>query len=411
MKAKVLWVWLVLCGAAVAQTVFTNGIDVNNTVVRGVGLIDLSQTDLSKTPSVAQLMGYEPSTNGVIKDNKYLIPLCTLQLITDDIVARSTNGLALCDASSNVVVLIRNGALYGNGAGLTNLNSSQIMGLGSAAFLSSADVAHTDAAQLGAGATAINNSTALGAWSAATTNGVAVGQNANGNAAGTALGYHANGADDGVAMGVWANGSNAGLAIGDSANGSGIGTAVGISAIGTTYGVALGLAASGATYGVGIGSAANGANSGLAVGGWSVGTNSGVAVGQCAQGSTYGTAVGRGANGTDYGTAVGFATDGSLYGVAMGWRAYGATFGTALGMYATAPGVGNVALGGSDNSATAASVPTNWTHTIELGCGTATLQGALHFHGKPIVDTNGVIILRDVLASVCANNYELHYHT
>jgi hypothetical protein len=49
-------------------------------------------------------------------------------------------------------------------------------------------------------------------------------------------------------------------------------------------------------------------------------------------------------------------------------------------------------MGGGGCWATAANVPTNWIDTVELGRGTAVLQGGLNFRGKALADCNGVIV-------------------
>jgi len=126
----------------------------------------------------------------------------------------------------------------------------------------------------------------------------------------------------------------------------------------------FGYLADGSSYGAALGLSANGSGSGAAVGYNAYGNNNGAAVGYGANGSGYGTAVGYGANGNNFGAALGSSADGH--------------------------GVGNVALGGNDGSGDNATVPGGFTDTIELGRGTATTSGGLHFRGRLIVDSNYV---------------------
>jgi hypothetical protein len=112
-----------------------------------------------------------------------------------------------------------------------------------------------------------------------------------------------------------------------------------------------------------------------------------IAIGAMASGDNVGTAMGVCSLATNWGAAVGYRTDGSSYGVAMGCLAY-------------APGLGNVAIGGTPYISVpptnptngAAMVPSNFVDTVELGRGTATLQGGLNFRGHGIANSNGVVV-------------------
>jgi len=156
---------------------------------------------------------------------------------------------------------------------------------------------------------------------------------------------------DSTAVGISANGSSSGAALGNNANGSGYGAAVGYNANGSDIGAALGNNANGSGYGAAVGNSADG-------------SGSGAALGDSAKGYYLGAAVGMSANGTNYGVAVGRGADGH--------------------------GVGNVAIGGNDAGTNNARVPEGFTDTIELGRGTATTDGGLHFRGRLIVDSNYV---------------------
>ena len=129
MKAKWIVVLLLTCGPALAQTVFTNGISVNGQAVRGVGLINLTNTLLpvsTMVPSVGQLAGMDPRTGATLTDAVYLLPLRAAWLETDGIYARSTNGLTIYDDADRALLRIRQGAFAGNGSALSNLNAAQV---------------------------------------------------------------------------------------------------------------------------------------------------------------------------------------------------------------------------------------------------------------------------------------------
>jgi len=74
MKIKWLGILLLTCGPAMAQVVFTNGIDVNGQVVQGLGLVDFSMANnFTLAPSVAQLMGVNPATFSAQTNSNYLL--------------------------------------------------------------------------------------------------------------------------------------------------------------------------------------------------------------------------------------------------------------------------------------------------------------------------------------------------
>lgn len=355
MQTQGLWLALALCGTASAQTVFTNGIDVSGQAVQGVGLIEITSTNpawAAKAPSLGQLAGVHPVT-GVDLAAADLLTLRPMDLVTDSIHARTSSGLTFFDSEQRAILKIQGGGFSGNGAGLTNLSPAQIIGLGSAALVSSNYFVSTNAAQLG---------------------------------------INANGANNGNAIGVNALGTNMGVAMGWNSRGHDVGAAVGNYALGYNRGAALGYAAYGYDYGVAVGAQANGYVFGVAVGWGANGNGEGCALGYLASGLSYGAAVGESANGSYYGAAMGRLANGSWAGASVGLCATGTAYGVAMGAHASALGFGNVALGGSDSSTTAASVPSGWADTVELGRGTASLQHGLNFHGKGIVSSNGVVV-------------------
>ena len=450
MKMKWIGILLLSCGAASAQpTVFNNGIDVSGQAVLGVGLIDLTGTDPAlgtMAPSIAQLAGCDPG-NATNLSLSLLLILTPSELITDEIHARTTNGLQFFSYGSNSPsvqfnngvlsglngLVIANATFLGNGSGLTGLTGAQV-------GINYYNVTNSDVA-IGNGALGNNYGVAGGAWANATDSGVALGYGANGtnrgvavgfytdgSSAGTALGYGSTGHNSGAAVGGGANGNDGGAAIGSSANATNQGAAVGPWAYGMNYGASVGFQSKGMDNGAALGFAANGSIDGAAVGICALGTNYGVAMGcaadghswgvslgYAADGSSHGVAVGLESDGSDdgtavgvlskaasFGTAVGIWSDGSNLGVAVGQGAIGGNMGTALGGCAVGAGLGNVALGGGVSWATAANVPTNWIDTVELGRGTAVLQGGLNFRGKALADSNGVIVANIVTTNLVA---------
>jgi hypothetical protein len=123
MKTKWIGVLLLTCGSVSAQTVFTNGVNVNGRAVQGVGLIDITNTNLlwgSMAPSLAQLAGLDTAT-GVNLGSAFLVPLRPAWLETDGIYAHTTNGLTFYDENGSVVLSIRAGAVWSAGGTLSNL--------------------------------------------------------------------------------------------------------------------------------------------------------------------------------------------------------------------------------------------------------------------------------------------------
>lgn len=117
-------------------------------------------------------------------------------------------------------------------------------------------------------------------------------------------------------------------------------------------------------------------------------------------GTYWAIAIGAGANGDNVGTAMGVYNTATNWGTAVGYRTDASSFGVAIGTLANAPGVGNVAIGGTlylanpptNPTNNAAMVPSNFVDTVELGRGTATLQGGLNFRGYGIANSNGVVV-------------------
>ena len=116
-----------------------------------------------------------------------------------------------------------------------------------------------------------------------------------------------------------------------------------------------------------------------------------VSIGFGANGSSYGAAVGEYANGSSAGAAVGYSANGSSDGAAVGYDANGSSDGVAIGQYASGSGLGNIALGGNDNSGANADATGGgtFTDTCEIGRGAATKSGALHYRGNVVVDGSG----------------------
>jgi len=154
----------------------------------------------------------------------------------------------------------------------------------------------------------------------------------------------------------------------------------------------VGLYASGTNYGTAVGGGANGDNSGVAIGFGANGAYHGIALGPYSWGTNFGLGMGYYANGANSGVALGPFTIATNGGMAMGLWASGPNSGVAIGMRASAPGSGNVAIGGADWGWDSAAVPSNWNDTVEIGRGTATLQGGLNFRGYGIVNSSGVIV-------------------
>jgi hypothetical protein len=139
----------------------------------------------------------------------------------------------------------------------------------------------------------------------------------------------------------------------------------------------LGTGADSTAYGAAFGENAKGSSHGVAVGGGAIGQANGVAVGESAQGFSDGVAIGSSCNGSSAGVAVEEASNGSQVGVAIGQFANGA-------------GTGNVAIGGDIEGDNPALIPTGmgFFDTVELGRGTAVLNGGLNFRGHGIMTSD-----------------------
>ena len=118
-------------------------------------------------------------------------------------------------------------------------------------------------------------------------------------------------------------------------------------------------------------------------------------IGMATSGGYWAIAIGAMASGDNVGTTMGVCSLATNWGTAVGYRTDGSSYGVAIGACAQAPGLGNVALGGTPYilpNVVAAAVPANWTDTVELGRGTASLRGGLNFRGYGIANSNGVVI-------------------
>lgn len=146
-----------------------------------------------------------------------------------------------------------------------------------------------------------------------------------------------------------------------------------------------------------------------ALAGVSIGGNY-VAVGPGATATNGGTALGISATGTHAGLALGNYSGADSFGVAVGMSSVASNNAVAIGMNAAADGEGNVAIGGNYSSEFTpnASIPSGFTDTVELGRGTATVDGALHYRGNPVVSSNGTI-LASVPSSVIVGENILKY--
>lgn len=126
---------------------------------------------------------------------------------------------------------------------------------------------------------------------------------------------------------------------------------------------------------------------GTAIGNYAEGWNYGCGVGRSAIAYDEGAAVGYGTAGYTRGVAVGKDSQGNDQGVAVGYGALGFNAGVAIGYQSDAQGGGNIAIGHSAKvDHTCVGV------TTEIGGGTATVCGALHYRGNAIVSGAGVLI-------------------
>lgn len=94
---------------------------------------------------------------------------------------------------------------------------------------------------------------------------------------------------------------------------------------------------------------------------------------------------GVGSTGGYLSVSLGAFADGSTNGVGVGYAAHGYNNGVGVGINAEGQGQGNVAVGSSANAGSAL----GFENTAEIGTGTATRDGWLHYRGQPIVDPLG----------------------
>lgn len=194
------------------------------------------------------------------------------------------------------------------------------------------------------------------------------------------LGSH--GAKSVTAGSIWAMGD------GFFGNGSGISNLPLPYGYGVTVdGSAIGHEAEGADGGSALGRGAKATSYGVAIGEEAYGTDCGTAIGYSANGVS-GVAIGYGTWGT-YGVAVGTLSGGSDNGVAVGVSAMGYSYGIGIGANADGHGMGNIAMGGSEEGGLIAAIPSGFTDTAELGRGTAVSNGWFHYRGHPVVDGSG----------------------
>lgn len=159
----------------------------------------------------------------------------------------------------------------------------------------------------------------------------------------------------------------------------------------TQSNILIGTSAAGTEGSIGIGSNANARFEGTSVGWNSVGNSYGVGVGYGSRGYQYANGIGWGANAAFYSEAIGYVSTSAAGSVAIGYVANATNGAIALGAYANAGGAGNIAIGAAHNNGSA-TIPaaSNFTDTVEIGVGTPSVNGALHFHGYPIVNGSGV---------------------
>jgi len=177
-------------------------------------------------------------------------------------------------------------------------------------------------------------------------------------------------------IGFAANGTNYGLAIGGKegispALGYNYGAAVGVSSEGYDYGASLGYQANGKNKGVAIGYRSNGRDNGVSIG-YSNYAAGGVSVGHSSSAGTLGVAIGRNCKTIDDGIAIGYASTN------------GPTGGT---------GYRSIAIGYK------AIVPDGFGGTIELGEGTASLNGGFNLWGKGIADKSANLFANTLIVT------------
>ncbi|MEN6533324.1 MAG: hypothetical protein ABFD89_06650 [Bryobacteraceae bacterium] len=130
-----------------------------------------------------------------------------------------------------------------------------------------------------------------------------------------------------------------------------------------------------------------------AYGYWTHSSGGSISIGYNTFSTSLGVAIGNSALGNDFGIGIGRSANGSTKGVSIGINAYSLSYGVAIGNNAWAPGEGNVAIGSGDAWGNYALIPDGlgWTDTVEIGRGTASLQGGFNFHGYGVINSNGTI--------------------
>ena len=208
------------------------------------------------------------------------------------------------------------------------------------------------------------------------------------------------GTDIAIGFGASAPDNNQGVAVGYNSNAQGGGTAIGANSNGYSGGVAIGNGSSGDFNGLAVGYGSNGNGGGVAIGANSNGSNNGAALGNYSDGDSYGAAVGQNSNGNSGGVGVGSGSNGNNGGVAVGSGSNGNSGGVAVGSGANTNGYnGCVAIGGDLNGVYAATIPGGFTlPTVQLGQGTAVLDGGLNFgtgaNVYTVMDVNGALMPR-----------------
>lgn len=132
-------------------------------------------------------------------------------------------------------------------------------------------------------------------------------------------------------------------------------------------------------------------NQNIRIGSGATSSAQSVAVGFQANASATGTAIGYQANGSSFGTAVGTLANANGGGVAIGQLANGTSDTVAIGFHAAAGTVaGNVAIGGASTGTQAARIIGFSNPTVQIGAGTAVLDGGLNFGTGPGGTTYGI---------------------
>lgn len=117
---------------------------------------------------------------------------------------------------------------------------------------------------------------------------------------------------------------------------------------------------------------------------------SGVAIGWSAY-SDHGVAFGYNTNAVAFGVAIGVVASAVDFSVAIGPYTNTGDNGVAIGRFAACFGVGNVAIGGDNTATLISSVGNGFTDTVQLGRGSATVNGGLHFRGFNVLGSLGFV--------------------